>query len=67
MLKRLIFKKMIKTMNNKLAIHTYLSTVEIKNKLCIQEEQRQTHGYGVCFVGCQMRGGHVEWVRNCRN
>ena len=56
-------------MNNKMAINTYLSTIESK-KLSKQEEQRQNHGYSELFVGCQMGGGcggmDVE-VRGLRN
>ena len=44
-------------MNNKMAINTYLSTIESKNKLSKQEEQRQNHAYGKGFDGCQMGGG----------
>ena len=44
-------------MNIKMAISTYLSTIESKNKLSKQEEQRQNHGYGEHFDGCQMGGG----------
>ena len=43
-------KKKIKTMNNKMAINAYLSTVESKN-LSKQVEQRQNHGYVECFDG----------------
>ena len=43
-------------MNNKMAINTYLSTNESKNKLG-KQEQRQNHGYRECFDGCQMGGG----------
>ena len=56
-------KKEIKTMNNKMAVNTYLSTIESKNKLSKQEEQRQNHGYRECFDGCQMGGGVKEWVK----
>ena len=49
-------KKKIKNMN-KMAINTYLSTIEsTKNKLSKQEEQRQNPGYGERFDGCQMGG-----------
>ena len=41
-------------MNSKMAINTYLTTAESKNKLCKQEKQRQNHG---TFDGCQMGGG----------
>ena len=44
-------------MNNKMAMNTYLSTIDLKNKLSKQEEQRQNHGYGEHFDGCPM-----EWV-----
>ena len=33
-------------MNNKMAINTYLSTIESKNKLSKQEEQKRNHRYG---------------------
>ena len=47
-------------MNNKMAINTYLSTLNLKNELISkQEEQRQSHGYGEYFDGCQ-RGGCVR-------
>ena len=50
----------IKTMNNKMAKITNLSTIESKNnKLSKQEEQRQNHGYREHFDGCQ-RGGDCE-------
>ena len=57
MLKRLIKKNKVKTMNNKMAINTYLSTIESKNKLSKQEEQRWKHGYREHFDGCQTGGG----------
>ena len=50
-----LFKKKIKTMNNKMTINTYLSTIEAK-KLCKQVEQKQNHRYGERFDGCQMGG-----------
>ena len=43
-------------MNNKMANNTYLSTIESKNKLSKQEEQKQNHGYRECFGCCQMGG-----------
>ena len=43
-------------MNNKMAINTYLSATESKNKLS-KQEQRPNHRYGECFDGCQMGGG----------
>ena len=48
-------------MNNKMAINTYLSTIEFK-KLS-KQEQRQHHGYGECFDGCQVRKGCGEWMK----
>ena len=49
-------------MNSKVAINTYLSTNESK-KQSKQEEQKQNHGYGERFDGCQMGGGTGEWVK----
>ena len=37
-------------MNNKMAINTYLSTIDSK-------KQTKNHGYRESFNGCQMRGG----------
>ena len=31
--------------------------LNLKNKLRKQKEQRQNHGYGECFDGCQRVGG----------
>ena len=39
-----------------MTINTYLSIIESKNKLSKEEEQRQNHGYGERFDGCQMGG-----------
>ena len=50
-------------MNNEMAISTYLSAIESKNKLSKQEEQRQNHGYREHFDGCQIKGGVGEWVK----
>ena len=47
-------------MKNKMAINMYLSTIESKNKLSEQEEQKQNHGYRECFDGCQMGGVYGE-------
>ena len=44
-------------MNNKMAINTYLSQLNLKNKLRKQIEQRPNQGYRQCFVGCQTGGG----------
>ena len=56
MLKDLFKKKNIKTMNNKMATNTNLSTIESK-KQEEQEEQKQNHGYRERFDGCQVGGG----------
>ena len=56
-------KKSIKTMNNKMAINTYLSKMNLKNKLSKQKELRQNHGYGEPFDSCQMGAGLEEWVK----
>ena len=43
-------------------MHIY-QQLNLKNELSQQEEQRQNHGYRVCFDGWQM-GRHVgEWVK----
>ena len=44
-------------MNNKIAMNTY-QQLNLKNKLSKQEEQRQNHGYGEHFDGCQIGGGY---------
>ena len=53
-----------------MAINIYLSTIESKNKLSKQKEQRQNHGYRERFDGCQMGrgyGGRGEEVRGLRS
>ena len=69
MLKELKKNKKIKTMNNKMAkIHIYQYS-NLKNKLS-KQEQRQNHGYGEHFNGCQMGGwcgGMGEEVRVLRS
>ena len=50
-------------------IHIY-QQLNLKNKLSKQEEQRQNHGYGERFDGCQMGGvgGRMgEEVRGLRS
>ena len=47
----------MKIMNNKMAINTYLSTIDSKSKLSKQEEQRKNHGYREYFDSCPMSGG----------
>ena len=59
----LLKKKKVKTMNSKMAKHTYLSTIESKKQTKQTEEQRQNHGDGERFDGCQMGGGCGEWVK----
>ena len=57
-------------MNNKMAINTYLSTTESKKQTKQTKEQRQNHGCGQCFHGCQMGeggGGMGEEVRGLRS
>ena len=58
-------------MNNKMAVSTYLSTIESKkNKLSKQEVQKQNHGYGEHFNGLQIGGvcGQMdEKVRGLRS
>ena len=44
-------------MNNKMAINTYLSTTEFKNKINEQAEQKQTQRYRGHSDGYQMGGG----------
>ena len=50
-------KKKIKTVNNKMAKNIY-QQLNLKNKLSKQEEQRQNHGYGEHFDGCQTGGAY---------
>ena len=49
-------------MNNKMAVSTS-QQLNLKNILSKQEKQRQNHGYGEWFEGCQMRGGCGERVK----
>ena len=51
-----------KYISNNNTINTCLSTTESIRKLS-KEEQRQNHGYGERFDGCQMGGVCGEWVR----
>ena len=56
-------------MNNKMAISAY-QQLNPKNRLSKQLEQRQNHGYGEHFDGCQMGGvweGMGEEVRRLRS
>ena len=57
-------------MNNKMAINTYLSKMNLKNKLSKQKELRQNHGSREHFDGCQMGGVYRimgEEVRGLRS
>ena len=56
----------MKNMNNKMAINTYLSVIESKNKINKQEEQKQNHRYKENFDGWQMGGGSGEWVKKVK-
>ena len=50
-------------------MHIY-KQLNLKNKLSKQEEQRQNHGYGENFNGCQVGGGSGgmgEEVRGLRS
>ena len=58
MLKGLFNKKKTKTMNNEIAINTYLKTIESKDKLSKQGEYKQNHRYREQFDGCQMGEGY---------
>ena len=49
-------------MNNKMAKIEIYQQLNLKNKLS-KQEQRQNHGYGECFEGCQMGRGAGEWVK----
>ena len=55
-------KKKIKNRNNKMATNTYLSKIESNKETKQQEEQRQNHGNGEHFDGCQMGGGCLPGV-----
>ena len=48
-------------MNNKIAVNTYQQR-NLKEKISKQEE-RQNHGYGEHFDGCQMGGACGGWVK----
>ena len=51
-------------MNNKMATNTYLSSIESKkNKL---SKNRENHGYGERFDGCQMGWGFGEMGEEVR-
>ena len=53
---------------NKMAINTYLPTIESKNKVnkIKKQEQKQNHRYRECFDGCQMGGGPGGWVEEVK-
>ena len=57
-------KKKIKSMNYKMAKKMCVyQQLNLKIKLSKHEEQRQNHGYGECFDGCQMVEVVGEWVK----
>ena len=45
-------------MNNKMAIKTYLPTIESKKQTNQTRRTKQNHGYGEHFDGCQMGGSY---------
>ena len=49
-------------MNNKIAINTYLSTIESKRN-GQAEEQKQTHTHREHFDSCEMGGELGGWVK----
>ena len=50
-------------MNNTMAIHTYLSTIDFKNKINKQAEQKENHGYREHFDSCQIGGMLGGWAK----
>ena len=57
-------------MNNKMAIKTYLPTIESKKQTNQTRRTKQNHGYGERFDGCRMGrvyGEMGEEVRGLRN
>ena len=42
-------------MNNKMAISTYLLTIQPRKQT--KQTRTENHGYGECFDGCQLEGG----------
>ena len=59
--KRDLFKKKLKTMNDKMVIHIY-QKLNLKNELS-KQEQRHNHGHREHFYGCQIGGGGGEQVK----
>ena len=53
-------------MNIKMAINTYQSTIESKNKLSKQAEQKQNHRYGKHQDGGQWGGGSGRMKENVK-
>ena len=60
-------KKTTKIMKNKMAINTYISTIESKKQTNKQEEQRQNHGYREHFDGCKRGGGYRRMGEKVRD
>ena len=54
-------------MNNKMAINTYLSTIESKKNKLSKQEQRQNHGYREHFDGCKRGGGYRRMGEKVRD
>ena len=54
-------------MNNKCVINAHLSTIESKNKLSKQEEQKQNHGYGELLREWEVLGGGEQRRKNWDN
>ena len=57
-------------MNIKMTINSQLSTIESKNKLSEQAEQKQNYRYGDHLEGYKLGGGGREWWRTgekCRD
>ena len=63
MLKGLKKKKEIKTMNSRVAINTYLSTIESKKQTKQRSTETESWIWVVFFDSCQMGGGLGEWVK----
>ena len=46
--------------------NTYLSMVNLENKINKQAEQKQNHRYREHFDGCQMGEGLGEWAKKVK-
>ena len=63
MLKGLFKKKKIKTMNNKVAINTYLSTIESKNQTKQTRRTDRIMDTESVLMIARLEGGVREWVK----